>query len=80
MRFRWFGGDCYGYCLLAAGHIDVIIESGLSAHDIAPLIPIIEAAGGCITDWSGDTARSGGSAVACGDPALHDQVLKILAG
>ena len=80
VRFRWFGGDCYGYCMLAAGHIDLIVESGLSAHDIAPLIPIIEAAGGCITDWSGGTARSGGRAVACGDPALHDQVLKILAG
>lgn len=80
VRMRWFGGDCYAYCMLAAGHIDLIVESGLSAHDIAPLIPIIEAAGGCVTNWSGGTAGSGGQAVACGDPALHEQVLKILSG
>ncbi len=80
VRIRWYGGDCYAYCLLAAGHIDLIVESGLSVHDIAPLIPIIEAAGGCITDWSGGTAQSGGHAVACGDPALHEQVLDILSG
>jgi len=80
VRLRWYGGDCYAYCLLAAGHIDLIVESGLSVHDIAPLIPIIEAAGGCITDWSGGTAQTGGHAVACGDPALHDQVLKFLSG
>ena len=80
VRIRWFGGDCYAYCLLAAGHIDLIVESGLSVHDIAPLIPIIEAAGGCITDWTGGSAQSGGHAVACGDPALHEEVLKILSG
>ena len=78
VRMRWFGGDCYAYCLLAAGHIDLIVESGLNAHDIAPLIPIIEAAGGCVTSWTGGAAGSGGHAIACGDPALHEQVLNIL--
>ncbi len=80
VRMRWFGGDCYAYCLLAAGHIDLIVESGLSAHDIAPLIPIIEHAGGRVTGWDGSEAAAGGHAVASGDPALHDEVLKILAG
>ena len=80
VRMRWFGGDCYAYCLLAAGHIDLVVESGLSAHDIAPLIPIIERAGGCVTSWTGGPAAGGGHAVACGDPALHEEVLKILSG
>lgn len=79
-RMRWFGGDCYAYCLLAAGHIDLVVESGLSAHDIAPLIPIIEAAGGRVTGWTGGPAAAGGDAVACGDPALHEEVLKVLSG
>ncbi len=80
VRMRWFGGDCYAYCLLAAGHIDLVVESGLSVHDIAPLIPIIERAGGCITSWDGGKASDGGHAVACGDPALHEAVLKVLTG
>ncbi len=80
VRMRWFGGDCYAYCLLAAGHIDLVVESGLSVHDIAPLVPIIERAGGCITSWSGGKASDGGHAVACSDPALHEAVLKVLSG
>ena len=80
VRMRWFGGDCYAYCLLAAGHIDLIVESGLFAHDIAPLIPIIERAGGCVTSWTGGSAAGGGHVVACGDPALHEQVVKVLSG
>lgn len=77
-RIRWFGGDCYGYCLLASGHIDVIAESGLSAYDIVPLVPIIEASGGCITDWQGRPVEDGGTILACGDPALQEDALKIL--
>ena len=80
VRMRRFGGDCYAYCLLAAGHIDLVVESGLSAHDIAALIPIIERAGGCVTNWTGGSAAQGGATVACGDPVLHDQVLKVLSG
>jgi histidinol phosphatase-like enzyme (inositol monophosphatase family) len=80
VRMRWFGGDCYAYCQLAAGHIDLVVESGLSVHDIAPLIPIIEGAGGCITSWDGGKASDGGHAVACGDPAIHEAVLKVLSG
>lgn len=80
VRMRWFGGDCYAYCLLAAGHIDLIVESGLAAHDIAPLIPIIERAGGCVTGWDGGDAAGGGHAVACGDPELRERVLEVLSG
>ena len=79
MRLRRWGGDCYCYCLLAMGLIDVVIESSLHAYDVQALIPIVEAAGGVITDWSGDACDEGGSVVACGDPALHERVLRLLA-
>jgi histidinol phosphatase-like enzyme (inositol monophosphatase family) len=76
---RW-GGDCYAYCLLAMGLIDVVIESSLHAYDVQALIPIVEAAGGAMTTWAGAPCDEGGSVVACGDRALHPQVLKLLAG
>jgi len=76
---RW-GGDCYLYCLLAMGLIDVVIESSLHAYDVQALIPIVEAAGGAMTTWAGTSCDEGGSVVACGDRALHRQVLKLLAG
>ena len=74
---RW-GGDCYVYCLLAMGLIDIVIESSLQAYDIQALIPIVESAGGAITSWNGGRCDEGGSVVACGDRALHAKVLKIL--
>jgi histidinol phosphatase-like enzyme (inositol monophosphatase family) len=78
-RSARYGGDCYAYCLLAAGYIDVIVESGLKAHDVVALIPIIERAGGCITTWDGRSAAGGGRIVATGDPRLHEEVLSSLA-
>ena len=41
-----YGGDCYGYCLLAAGFVDLVVEAGLKPYDVVALIPIIEQAGG----------------------------------
>jgi myo-inositol-1(or 4)-monophosphatase len=79
-RMTRFGGDCYGYCLLAAGFVDLIIESGLKSYDIVALIPIIERAGGVVTSWSGGSAAAGGRVVASGDPRTHEAALKILAG
>ena len=79
-RLTRYGGDCYGYCLVAGGHVDLVIETGLKPHDIVALIPIIERAGGCITTWDGDPAAGGGRIVAAGDPALHAAAVKILAG
>jgi myo-inositol-1(or 4)-monophosphatase len=75
---RW-GGDCYAYCLLAMGFVDVVIETSLQAHDIQALMPIIEMAGGVVTDWSGGSCAEGGSVVACGDRSLHPRVLELLA-
>src|SRR4029077_1830118 len=67
---RW-GGDCYAYCLLAMGFIDVVIESSLEAYDVQALIPIVEAAGGKLSSWVGGPCDEGGAVLACGDPALH---------
>jgi myo-inositol-1(or 4)-monophosphatase len=78
VRMTRYGGDCYGYCLLAAGFVDVIVETGLKAHDVVALIPIIERAGGRITTWDGGAAHAGGRIVATGDPRLHDRVLRVL--
>jgi histidinol phosphatase-like enzyme (inositol monophosphatase family) len=70
-----FGADCYGYVLLAAGYIDLVVEANLGYYDIAPLIPIIESAGGVVSDWRGQPVRSGGQAIAAATPALLEAAL-----
>ena len=79
-RMVW-GGDCYNYGLLAAGHIDVVVESGLKLHDFAALVPVVEGAGGMMCDWNGEPLRvaSEGRVIALGDPARLDDVLEALA-
>jgi len=77
-RMTRYGGDCYNYCLMAMGHVDLIVESGLAAYDIAPLIPLIEGAGGVITTWSGDSAANGGQIIAAGSQHLHEKALSLL--
>ena len=78
VRMTRYGGDCYGYCLLAAGFVDLIVEPGLKTYDVAPLIPIVERAGGRISDWDGKPAIAGGRIVAAGDPRVHEEALKLL--
>ncbi|MEM7620678.1 MAG: histidinol-phosphatase [Pseudomonadota bacterium] len=75
VRMTRYGGDCYSYCLLASGHIDLVVEAGLQIYDIAPLIPIIEGAGGIVSNWDGGPAHKGGRVIASGDPELHQQAL-----
>ena len=75
-----YGLDCYGYCLLAAGHIDLVVEAGLKDVDIAPLIPIIENAGGVVTTWDGGAAEQGGNIVAAATPELHAAAMAVLRG
>jgi myo-inositol-1(or 4)-monophosphatase len=77
-RMTRYGGDCYAYCLLAAGFVDLVIETGLQSYDVVALIPIVERAGGRVTTWEGRPATAGGRIVASGDPALHDKALKLL--
>ena len=80
VKLTRFGYDCYAYCMLASGHLDVIVEAGLKPYDIVALIPIVEGAGGIVTSWDGDSAAGGGSIVACGDKRLHAAVLERLRG
>jgi myo-inositol-1(or 4)-monophosphatase len=77
-RMTRYGGDCYGYCLLAAGFVDVVVEAGLKPYDVIPLIPIIEGAGGQITDWDGKPALNGGRILATGDKRVHAEALGLL--
>jgi inositol-phosphate phosphatase/L-galactose 1-phosphate phosphatase/histidinol-phosphatase len=78
--FRW-GGDCYAYGLLAAGHVDLVVENALKLYDFAALVPVISGAGGLITDWHGKPLdmQSDGSVLAAGDPAIHRAASQILA-
>jgi histidinol phosphatase-like enzyme (inositol monophosphatase family) len=79
---RTYGGDGYAYGLLASGWIDVVLESGLKLYDYAALAPVIEGAGGTITDWTGAPLdiSSDGRILATGDGELHAALLRRIAG
>lgn len=79
-RQHRYGGDAYFYCLLAAGHIDIVVDSDMGDFDIVALIPIIESAGGVVTTWNGGAATGGGDIVAAATPELHSAALDTLAG
>jgi len=78
VRLTRYGGDCYSYCMLAAGHLDLVVETELKPYDIAALIPIITGAGGVVTTWEGKPAQGGGRIIAAGDPRVHDAAMKLL--
>lgn len=75
-----YGGDCYNYGLLAGGHLDVVCEQGLEIYDYGALVPIVEGAGGTVSDWQGNPldAGSDGTIIALGDPARLDDVLEAM--
>ena len=75
-----YGCDCYAYCMLAAGFIDLVVEPGLQPYDIVALVPIIEAAGGIVTNWDGSRPEAGGNIVAAATPELHAAVMDRMAG
>lgn len=81
VRFPVYGGDCYAYGLLAMGFIDLIVEADLDAYDFMALVPVIEGAGGIVTDWQGAplSRASDGRIVAAGDRRVHESALKLLA-
>jgi myo-inositol-1(or 4)-monophosphatase len=78
VRLSRYGGDCYSYCMLAAGHVDLVIETGLKPYDVAALIPIIGGAGGIVTTWTGDAPEAGGRIVAAGDRRTHSAAMALL--
>lgn len=73
-----YSADCYAYAMLAAGNIDLVVETGLQPYDIVALVPIIEQAGGIVTTWDGGPAEKAGDIVAAATPQLHEAALKIL--
>lgn len=73
-----YGMDCYGYALLAAGQVDLVIEAGLSAYDIVAPIAVVEAAGGIATNWQGEPGHHGGQIIAAANPEIHAAALSIL--
>ncbi len=77
-RLTRYGMDCYAYALLAAGCVDLVIEAGLQAYDIAAPIAVVEAAGGVVTDWEGGPAHGGGRAVAASTRELHAAALGVI--
>jgi inositol-phosphate phosphatase/L-galactose 1-phosphate phosphatase/histidinol-phosphatase len=76
-----FGGDCYQYGMVATGFIDLVVERGLGIYDYLALVPVIEGAGGFITDWRGQalTMQSEGAVIAAGDRRILEQTAATLA-
>ena len=75
-----YGMDCYGYALIAAGQIDLVIEAGLQAYDVQAPIAVIEAAGGIVTDWQGRPCPQGGQVLAAANRAIHAEAMALLNG
>ena len=80
VRLARYGTDCYAYAMLAAGNIDLVVETELQPYDIVALVPIIERAGGVITTWDGGPAEKAGDIVAAATPELHAAALEMLNG
>jgi len=80
VRLSRYGGDCYAYCMLAAGHVDLVIETELKPYDVLPLIPIIQGAGGIVTTWEGGPPTTGGRVIAAGDKRVHAAAMELLKG
>lgn len=78
-RVRRYGLDAYGYAALALGGIDLVVESGLKAWDVAALIPVVTGAGGVISNWRGGPCHEGGQVVASANRGLHALALEHLA-
>jgi len=76
-RSSHYGGDCYNYALLAAGHLDIVMEHQLATHDFMALIPVLQGAGAVVTDWSGQPPglSSDGSLLVAATAELHDAAL-----
>lgn len=75
-----YSGDCVNYGLLAMGLVDSVVENGLASYDIIPLIPIVTAAGGVVSDLAGGVPIEGGYVVASATEALHTKTLDLLNG
>lgn len=75
-----YGSDCYAYGLVASGYADLCVEFGLGIYDYLAAVPVIEGAGGIISDWDDHplTIQSGANIVAAGDASIHPAVIEML--
>lgn len=82
VKLPLYGSDCYAYGLVASGFADLVIEGGLKPYDYAAIVPVIEGAGGKVSDWQGRpaTIASDGRILAAGDARAHAAALKLLSG
>jgi len=82
VKLARYGGDCYAYALVAMGFADIVVEAQLKPFDYCALVPVIEGAGGVMTDWRNQKLdlSSDGRVVAAGDRAAHAAALALLAG
>ena len=78
VKLSRYGGDCYAYCMLAAGQIDLVIETELKPYDIVAIIPIVTGAGGIVTNWENGPAQAGGRVVVAADKRVHAAALELL--
>ncbi len=80
VRITQYSADCYAFALLATGFVDLVSECSMHNHDIAALVPVVEGAGGIMTDWQGRSLdlRRAGCVLATGDPSLHETALAVL--
>ncbi|PSL22348.1 histidinol phosphatase-like enzyme (inositol monophosphatase family) [Shimia abyssi] len=78
VKLTRYGMDCYAYALIACGQVDLVIEAGLNSYDIQAPIAVVEAAGGMVTDWSGDRAHEGGRVLAASNQRIHQAALELL--
>ena len=78
VRMTRYGIDCYAYALIASGQVDLVIEAGLNSYDIQAPMAVIQAAGGIVSDWSGDSASQGGRVIAAAGKRQHEAALNIL--
>lgn len=79
-RLTRYGIDCYAYALIAAGHIDLVVEAGLQAYDVGAPIAVIEASGGIVTTWQGQPAQQGGQILAAANREIHAAAMAVLNG
>jgi histidinol phosphatase-like enzyme (inositol monophosphatase family) len=77
-RLQRWGGDCYGFALVAQGGIDLMVDSMLMPYDIVPMIAIVEGAGGVVTGLDGRSPLQGGTVIAAANAHLHAEALTIL--
>ncbi len=82
VKFVHYGGECYQYGMLASGFIDLVVEDDMSAYDFCALVPVVQGAGGVITDWQGEPLgmESRGQVLAAAGAGLHDAARRLLAG